>query len=159
MKVTNKVVDRIKEMKEKGHTAYSIAKILHIPHSTVFYWMHPNEERTRIREYVRKSYKIKYKEDPKFRKKKLAYAEEYYKNRYKTDEEFRKSVIKSTINYHNKVAKSKKAIIRYLKRKKKATKKQLKKIVKKYKIKDKTLDTILSKSMFKVGKRWIRYVG
>ena len=158
MKVSKEVKNRIKYLHTKGYTAYRISKVLHIPSSVAYYWIFTDKERERARKYEREHYKIKMK-DKKFRKKKIAYIRKYYANRYKTDDEFRKSIIKSTINYHKKVKNSRNAIIKYLKKHEKATKKKLWELTKKYKIKEKTLDKILSEDIFKVGKRWIRYVG
>lgn len=103
MKTSEKKIQRMKFLKEKGLNYSQIAREVNCTITTVRYYLvkgekqrkknYYKENREKIREYRRKYMEKRYKEDKPFKEKQKERSRDFYRNKYNTDEEFRKKEI------------------------------------------------------------------
>lgn len=101
-KVCNIMEEQIKKMRNEDHMTFaSIAKTLKLSENTVYSTIYPDRKR-RIIEGVKKINKIRYHNDPEFRKKQIQTVLENNRKRWQNDPEFRKQ----KMEYHNQYMKN-----------------------------------------------------
>ena len=97
-KVTPKMLEEMKQLREDGLTYQAIAEKFNINSSTAQYWLSPQEKEKSIRRSMKSYAKLTKEQIKEKNKEHYEYKKKYNTERYNKDEEFRKRMIKYVQN-------------------------------------------------------------
>lgn len=103
MKLTNKQINKIRELYKKGMSCRDIASKLELEITIIYYYKDEETTKKRIKQITESFRKKSNEEKQKIYKKRLPYLRKWQRNKYRTDGEFRLKKLEKSKDYYKKI--------------------------------------------------------